>query len=171
MSSAPQTMTRIPIETTEGIFMASYSDKGLCRLEFPSSKAPNVSSETKGMSESISIWHGQTSQAVLAILAGKAPEKLPPLDLRVGTDFQKRVWHALCQIAPGETRSYAEIAATIGKPKATRAVGGACGANPVPLLVPCHRVLAANQKIGGFSGGLQWKRLLLGRERSVFTMS
>ena len=64
----------------------------------------------------------------------------------------------------GKTQSYSEIAATIGKPKAARAVGSACGANPIPVLIPCHRVLAANKKLGGFSGGLNWKRALLKRE-------
>jgi len=68
------------------------------------------------------------------------------------------------RIPAGHTRSYGELAADIGKPKAVRAVGGACGANPIPLLVPCHRVLAAGGKIGGFSGGLDWKRKLLARE-------
>jgi O-6-methylguanine DNA methyltransferase len=61
--------------------------------------------------------------------------------------------------------SYAEVAEAIGKPKAVRAVGGACGANPIPLFVPCHRVLAANHRLGGFSGGLEWKRTLLAREK------
>ena len=64
--------------------------------------------------------------------------------------------------------SYGEIARAIGKPKAVRAVGGACGANPVPIFVPCHRVLAANNKLGGFSGGLSWKRTLLAREGASF---
>ena len=68
------------------------------------------------------------------------------------------------QIRTGQTRSYGEIAKEIGRPKALRAVGGACGANPIPVFVPCHRVLAANQRIGGFSGGLDWKRKLLKRE-------
>jgi len=68
------------------------------------------------------------------------------------------------KIPLGRTKSYGEIASVIGKPKAVRAVGGACGANPVPVLVPCHRVLAANQKLGGFSSGLDWKRSLLKRE-------
>lgn len=68
------------------------------------------------------------------------------------------------KIKPGNTRSYGEIARSIGKPKAVRAVGGACGANPIPVLIPCHRVLAANRKIGGFSGGLEWKEKLLTRE-------
>lgn len=71
---------------------------------------------------------------------------------------------SLLKINPGGTQSYGEIAKSIGKPKAVRAVGGACGANPIPLLVPCHRVLAANGKIGGFSGGLGWKEKLLARE-------
>jgi O-6-methylguanine DNA methyltransferase len=74
------------------------------------------------------------------------------------------VWAALRKIKPAQTQSYGEIASAIGNPKAVRAVGGACGANPIPLLVPCHRVLAANQKIGGFSGGLAWKRRLLAIE-------
>ena len=68
------------------------------------------------------------------------------------------------KIRVGQTQSYGEIARTIGKPKAVRAVGGACGANPIPVLIPCHRVLAANRKIGGFSSGLDWKRTLLKRE-------
>ena len=64
----------------------------------------------------------------------------------------------------GQTFSYGEVAKAIGRPKAVRAVGGACGANPIPVLIPCHRVLAAGGKIGGFSGGLDWKRTLLARE-------
>lgn len=71
----------------------------------------------------------------------------------------------MLQIKLGETQSYGEIATSLGNPKAVRAVGGACGANPIPLLIPCHRVLAANHKIGGFSGGLEWKRKLLAREK------
>ena len=85
-----------------------------------------------------------------------------------GTEFQKSVWNALRKISFGKTKSYGEIARAIGKPKAVRAVGGACGANPVPVLVPCHRVLAANKKLGGFSGGLDWKRKLLALEKVEF---
>jgi O-6-methylguanine DNA methyltransferase len=74
----------------------------------------------------------------------------------------------MLKIPLGKTRSYGEIAQAIGKPKAVRAVGGACGANPIPVLVPCHRVLAANNKIGGFSSGLGWKASLLEREGIEF---
>jgi methylated-DNA-[protein]-cysteine S-methyltransferase len=68
-----------------------------------------------------------------------------------GSGFQKRVWAALCAIPLGETRSYADIARTIGS--APRAVGGANGANPIPLFIPCHRVIAADGSLGGYSGG------------------
>ena len=70
----------------------------------------------------------------------------------------------MLKLGPGETKSYGEIAGAIGHPRAMRAVGGACDANPIPVLMPCHRVLAAENKIGGFSSGLDWKRRLLAKE-------
>ena len=70
----------------------------------------------------------------------------------------------MLKLGPGKTKSYGEIAEAISKPKAVRAVGGACGANSIPVLVPCHRVLAAGGKIGGFGSGLDWKRRLLAKE-------
>jgi O-6-methylguanine DNA methyltransferase len=108
-------------------------------------------------------WHRATVAALKSVLAGRPPGKFPPLDL-AGTEFQKSVWRALRKIRSGRTKSYGEIARAVGNPKAVRAVGGACGANPIPVLVPCHRVLAANKKLGGFSGGLNWKRELLAGE-------
>jgi O-6-methylguanine DNA methyltransferase len=128
------------------------------RADLPVSQATQQRRPTK-----IFAWHRATEAALKNILAGRAPKKFPPLDL-AGTDFQKAVWNALRKISPGKTKSYGEIARAIGRPKAVRAVGGACGANPVPVLVPCHRVLAADGKIGGFSGGLARKRALLARE-------
>jgi O-6-methylguanine DNA methyltransferase len=104
------------------------------------------------------------TKALVRALAGQTPKDLPPLDLSVGTNFQQRVWGAMRRIALGQTWSYAQVAAAIGNPKAVRAVGGACGANPIPVFVPCHRVVAANHRLGGFSGGLNWKRTLLGKE-------
>ena len=85
-----------------------------------------------------------------------------PLDMQ-GTDFQLSVWNCLRKIPYGETRSYAQIAEEIGKPKAVRAVGAANGSNPIPIIVPCHRVLASNG-IGGYGGGLPMKRTLLAVE-------
>lgn len=78
-----------------------------------------------------------------------------------GTDFQKSVWNAIVQIPYGTTLSYRELAARIGRPEAVRAVGGAVGANPVPIVVPCHRVLGSDGKLTGFAGGLNVKERLL----------
>lgn len=85
------------------------------------------------------------------------------LDMR-GTHFQKQVWAALLAIPFGETRSYAQIANQVGNPKATRAVGAANGQNPIPIIVPCHRVIGANGKLTGFGGGLEIKDRLLSLE-------
>lgn len=82
-----------------------------------------------------------------------------------GTVFQRRVWEALCAIPYGATRSYADIAAAIGRPRATRAVGSANGANPIAVLIPCHRVVNASGALGGYGGGVWRKRLLLELER------
>jgi methylated-DNA-[protein]-cysteine S-methyltransferase len=82
-----------------------------------------------------------------------------------GTPFQRRVWQALTEIPYGQVVSYGEIARRIGMPKAARAVGQANGANPIPVVIPCHRVIAADGTIGGYSGGLDIKRQLLGIER------
>ena len=88
-----------------------------------------------------------------------------PLDLR-GTPFQLAVWQALLEIPYGETRSYAQIAAAVGQRSAVRAVGAANGANPVALVVPCHRVIASDGSLGGYGGGLRLKAKLLAMERS-----
>jgi methylated-DNA-[protein]-cysteine S-methyltransferase len=78
-----------------------------------------------------------------------------------GTDFQKQVWLTLAEIPYGQTISYAELARLVGRPQAFRAVGQANGANPIPVILPCHRVIAADGTIGGYGGGLPTKRLLL----------
>lgn len=156
----------LTIPTADGQFMARYSGKGLTGLSFPQTGSARRAVRTLRRSvpvNMISRWHRATKTALKDILAGRAAKTLPPLD-PAGTEFQKRVWSALRKISFGKTKSYGEIALAIGKPKAVRAVGGACGANPIPILVPCHRVLAANKKPGGFSGGLDWKRTLLARE-------
>ena len=86
-----------------------------------------------------------------------------PLDMR-GTAFQRQVWEALLTIPYGETRSYGEIAAAIGAPTASRAVGAANGSNPVSIIVPCHRVIGANGRLTGYGGGVHRKDALLALE-------
>jgi O-6-methylguanine DNA methyltransferase len=84
-----------------------------------------------------------------------------------GTAFQQRVWQELQKIPYGQTRSYSEIAQAIGRPKAVRAVARACAANPVPILIPCHRVIRKDGTLGGYSSGIARKRALLMRERAL----
>ncbi len=86
-----------------------------------------------------------------------------PLALR-GTEFQEQVWLTLAEIPYGETVSYGELAAMVGRPRASRAVGQANGANPIPIVLPCHRVVAADGTIGGYGGGISTKRQLLSLE-------
>ena len=156
----------LPISTECGVFTAHYSELGLCRLEFPhKSKAPARNGSEENAGEQISSWHRMVSKALSQTLSGKRSGPLPPLDLSCGTEFQQQVWQSLLKIGTGKTWSYSDVARDIGRPKALRAVGNACGANPIPVLIPCHRVLAAGNAIGGFSSGLEWKRRLLARER------
>lgn len=98
-----------------------------------------------------------------------------PIEFKValslnGSEFDRSVWKALQRIRWGRVKSYGEIAASVGKPNAARAVGGACGRNPVPLIIPCHRVLASNGKMGGFSCGIEVKKKLLGLEGIAFML-
>ena len=161
-------LVEMPVTTPDGKFIARYSEKGLAGLDFPKvGRASSRAAKQNEVPTTIRTWHRLTEAALKKILAGRAPKDFPPLDM-AGTEFQKSIWNALRKISLGKTKSYGEIAKAIGKPKAVRAVGGACGANPVPVLVPCHRVLAANKKLGGFSGGLDWKRSLLKREGIKF---
>lgn len=88
-----------------------------------------------------------------------------PLDLSRGTSFQQKVWRQLTAIPYGDTISYRTLAETIDQPKAFRAVGNANGKNPLPLIIPCHRVIQENGSLGGYTGGLQIKRFLLDHEK------
>ncbi|MCC8169988.1 MAG: methylated-DNA--[protein]-cysteine S-methyltransferase, partial [Oscillospiraceae bacterium] len=83
-----------------------------------------------------------------------------------GTDFQRRVWSELLKIPYGETRSYGQIAASIGNPKASRAVGSANNKNPIAIVIPCHRVIGANGSLTGYAGGLDIKSFLLETEKN-----
>jgi methylated-DNA-[protein]-cysteine S-methyltransferase len=98
-----------------------------------------------------------------AYFAGELREFQLPLEI-VGTEFQKRVWHQLLTIPYGEIRSYSQIAEAIAAPQAVRAVGAANGANPIAIVVPCHRVIGASGKLTGYGGGLPLKKRLLDLE-------
>ncbi|HSC35545.1 MAG TPA: methylated-DNA--[protein]-cysteine S-methyltransferase, partial [Thermodesulfobacteriota bacterium] len=91
---------------------------------------------------------------------GRLSEFKTPIDVSEGTPFQKSVWKKLLDIPYGETATYGDVAERVGKPGAARAVGNAVGANPIPIVIPCHRVLASNG-LGGYSGGIDIKKDLL----------
>ena len=103
---------------------------------------------------------------VLDRISGRRLDEALPLDLH-GTDFQREVWEQLLTIPPGKTRSYLDVARAINRPRATRAVAQACGANPVAVVVPCHRVVMADGTLGGYSGLPGVKKRLLGTEGAL----
>ena len=148
------------IETELGKFRVQYTKQGLTRLQFPKTKTDHASNAI----EPIKQWINQTKKALNAILNGTSPEHYPPLDLSSGTDFQREVWALLQSIPMGQVEAYGELAYRLNKPKAARAVGGACGANPIPILIPYHRVVGTNGSLTGFSAGLNWKIRLLRAE-------
>ncbi len=110
----------------------------------------------------------QALAEIKAYLAGKLRTFQTPLDLR-GTPFQRQVWAEVARIPYGDTAAYGEIAARIRRPRAVRAVGAANGANPLPLFIPCHRVLGANGALRGYGGGLELKAALLQLESTSNT--
>jgi O-6-methylguanine DNA methyltransferase len=157
------------LDTALGEFRAHFSANGLARLDFPS-REKSVAREE--LPAPFRHWAELTAAALRQMLDAQSvgkPVPLPPLDLSGGTKFRQRVWAELRRIPRGQSRSYGELAEALGKHRAARAVGGACGANPIPVLIPCHRVLAADGKLGGFSGGLDWKRRLLAIEGVLLT--
>ena len=149
------------------LFLAA-STKGLVRLEFEG-RVQSLNDEKTQLRES-----GQALAPYLRELndyfAGERREFSVPLDLR-GTEFQLSCWHALLEIPYGETRSYRDIAETIGHPHAYRAVGMSNNRNPVAIIVPCHRVIASSGSLCGYGGGLDVKRKLLDLERGSFHLS
>ena len=110
--------------------------------------------------------NAQCAAELQEYLDGRRTRFSVPLDLR-GTPFQQQVWQALRSIPYGETRSYMDIARAVGRPMASRAVGGAVGSNPVSIIVPCHRVIGANGTLTGYAGGLDRKRALLSLETRI----
>ena len=109
----------------------------------------------------------ETNKQLQEYFAGKRKVFDLPLAPK-GTEFQQKVWQALKEIPFGQTRSYGEIAKRIGQPKASRAVGGANNRNPLPIFIPCHRVIGANGKLVGYAGGLEIKKILLNVENLVY---
>ncbi len=147
------------VESPIGCLLLEATDRGICRVQL--GKESRVAPADAFRDDAgLRPW----AEEILAFVTGRATRFTAPLDIQ-GTPFQMRVWKELMKIPYGETRSYSAIARAIGKPRAMRAVGSACGANPVALLIPCHRVIREDGSLGGFGWGLERKVALLKRER------
>ncbi len=161
-------MDRFAIITTfMGPVLVGATDRGVCLVHLGDSPAelPQFAGE----------WHPRAREIHPGEAASDWAERIrrsidsptEPCDVYLdaqGTDFQKRVWRELCRIPAGATITYGELARSIGAPKAVRAVAAACGANPIAVIVPCHRVIGQDGTLTGYAGGLHRKKLLLDRE-------
>ena len=146
-----------------GPLLVAGDADGLRRIIFPCEHQGKDPPATWRRDESL---FGDVFRQLRAYFAGELTRFDLPLRF-AGTAFQTRVWTALRAIPFGETTSYGALAARIGRPTAYRAVGAANGANPLPIVVPCHRVIGADKSLTGFGGGLDTKRFLLAHERRV----
>jgi AraC family transcriptional regulator, regulatory protein of adaptative response / methylated-DNA-[protein]-cysteine methyltransferase len=169
---AGATITFTVTDSPLGALLVAVTDRGLCKVDLADDA---ISAEWALSNEfhQAEIRRDDDALApivaeVLARIDGRKPARELPLDVR-GTAFQRRVWEELQRIPLGETRTYGEIAAAIDAPRASRAVGSACGANPVPVVVPCHRVLPATGGIGNYGLGPRRKQRLLEHEGAAPT--
>jgi methylated-DNA-[protein]-cysteine S-methyltransferase len=155
-SQKTREITTVVVDSPLGALRLSASENGITRIDFSDDLRPEV---------------GPVAHPLLAALkaelasyfAGSLRRFTIPL-APVGTPFELGVWKALTDIPWGETRSYLDVALVVGSKNHTRAVGGANGRNPIAIVIPCHRVIAKNGTLGGYSGGLDKKRALLARE-------
>jgi AraC family transcriptional regulator of adaptative response/methylated-DNA-[protein]-cysteine methyltransferase len=152
------------VGTSLGPMLVAATDKGVCRLSFNEgrdaleARFPNAELVEGGEGFAALL------QQVVDAVESPGSDHTVPLDVQ-GTAFQEAVWQELRRIPPGETRSYAQVAAAVGKPGAVRAAGSANGANNVAVLIPCHRVIRSDGSLGGYAYGLPIKQALLDKER------
>lgn len=156
-------------ETVLGWTGIAVSTKGLAGLVLPRPDRDEVEARLRREYPGAS-WVEPSALApyveqIVEYSAGRRDAFELPLDIPPSTPFHRQVWEALLQIPRGETRSYTWVAEQVGRPRAVRAVGQAVGANPIPLVLPCHRVLRSDGSLGGFGGGLELKQRLLELER------
>jgi AraC family transcriptional regulator of adaptative response/methylated-DNA-[protein]-cysteine methyltransferase len=149
-----------------GTVLVAATDKGVCSVKLgdDSSALARLLAEEFSEASIAQAPMPEVKRAILEFLRGEASLARVPLDIR-GTVFQRRVWEELRRIPRGETRTYQDIARAVGAPAAVRAVGSACGANPVAIVVPCHRAVRTDGGLGGYAWGLGRKKKLLALEK------
>jgi AraC family transcriptional regulator of adaptative response/methylated-DNA-[protein]-cysteine methyltransferase len=154
------------VETSLGPMLVAATDKGVCRLSFNEDAGALRRRFPKAELVAGGGAFAALLEQVVAAVEQPGDSRHIPLDVQ-GTAFQEAVWRELRRIPPGETRTYAQIAAAIGRPGAVRAAGTANGANNVAVLIPCHRVIRADGTLGGYAYGAEIKRRLLAAEASA----
>ena len=142
------------LDTPLGTLQIEATERGLCGIWFPSRSINQ--GQTPGKNRVISL----AKQELNAYFAGDLTTFSVPLDWQ-GTRFQESVWQALLAVPYGKTVTYGDVARAIGRPRSSRPVGGAVGKNPLPIIVPCHRVIGSDRSLTGFTGGLNIKIRLL----------
>ena len=145
------------IDSPIGDLTLAVDDAGLCQVHFGGSDRPIDADPLLT----------ETAEQLKAYFAGELQEFTVPLSVRGGSDFERAVWSQLSRIPYGEMQTYGDVARIVGDAGAARAVGVACNRNPLPIVVPCHRVVGAGGKMVGFGGGIPTKRHLLELEARV----
>jgi methylated-DNA-[protein]-cysteine S-methyltransferase len=154
------------IESPLGPLLLASDEAGLREIHFANGRRPPAPNpEWKENAAALK----EPVRQLRAYFAGELQNFDLPLSPQ-GTDFQQKVWSELCRIPYGDTISYGELARRIRNPKASRAVGLANGSNPIPIIIPCHRVIGSNGKLTGYGGGLPIKEKLLALERRQLTL-
>lgn len=151
------------VPTSLGAMLVAATDKGVCRLSFDEGREALEARFPKAELAEGGADFAALLETVIAAVEAPGDFSHIPLDVK-GTAFQEAVWRELQRIPAGETRTYAQLAAAVGRPKAVRAAGSANGANNVAVLIPCHRVINTGGKLGGYAYGLEIKRKLLEKE-------
>jgi O-6-methylguanine DNA methyltransferase len=166
-------MASFTIEVPFGVLFAEVTSQGVRRLDFLGAVREPPLKRAEDRPQQVSDEPMSPGELVIArklemqlseYVAGSRREFDVPIDLGGGSDFRRRVWRVVEQIPYGKTLSYAEVAGEAGNPNAYRAAGSACGANPIVILIPCHRVVGSDKRLHGFGGGLDTKAWLLQHE-------
>lgn len=161
-------MTYSYLDSPVGRLLIAGDDRSIVHVQFP--HHGNARLPQADWTESARGLVGEALRQLGEYFAGRRTKFDLPLAPR-GTEFQRTVWKSLQDIPYGQTISYGELAKRVGNPKASRAVGAANGSNPIPIVIPCHRVIGANGKLTGFGGGLPTKEALLALEATQLALA
>jgi len=170
MNEVPEALAAGSLRTPQGIVYVAASERGVCRIELPGTSAASrfqrwLKSQVGHVGEASPLLE-RARRELREYFGGERRRFTVEVDLH-GTEFQCRVWRAVARVEYGTTTSYGAIARAVGEIGKARAVGAANGANPVPIIVPCHRVIGADGSLTGYGGGLPMKLWLLRHEGAL----